>query len=130
MASASECKTATKRKSRGRPSRRPNKSSKASNEVGNASPLDNVELPDIVITLDDSEYFSDEEVQLSSDSSSDSSSDISTSPDYVPSSNRLLATSDCSTVPISQLMSPNQSSDNSEIQLLTPEHNSDYRFNR
>ena len=70
----------TKRKSRRRPSRRPTKSSKASNEVGNASPVDNVELPDIIITLDDSEYFSDE-VQLSSDSSSDSSSDISTSPD-------------------------------------------------
>ena len=54
--------TGTKRKSRRRPSRRTAKSSKVSNEVGNASPLDNVELPDIVITLDDSEYFSDEEV--------------------------------------------------------------------
>ena len=45
--------TGTKRKSRRRPSRRPAKSSKASNEVGNASPVDNVELPDIIITLDD-----------------------------------------------------------------------------
>ena len=80
------------------------------------------------LLLDDSEY---DEFRLSSDSdsSSSASSDISTSPDYVPSSNRLLPTSDCSTVPVSQLMSPNQSSDNSEIQLLTPEHNSDYRLN-
>ena len=128
MASASECKTATKRKSRGRPSRRPNKSSKASNEVGNTSPLDNTELPDIIITLDDSEYFSDEEVQVSSDSSIDSSSDSSASPDYVASSSRLMATSDCSTVPISQLMSPDNSSD-SDIRLLTPEPHSDFRIN-
>ena len=96
--------------------------------MGNASPVDNVELPDIIITLDDSEY--DEFRLLSdSDSSSGTSSDISTSPDYVPSSNRLLATSDCSTVPISHLMSPNQSSDNSDIRLLTPEPSSDYRLN-
>ena len=92
--------------------------------MGNASPLDNTELPDIVITLDDSEYFSDEEVQLSSDSSSDSSA----SPDYVPSSSRLMATSDCSMVPISQLMSPGHSTD-SDIRLLTPEPKSDFRIN-
>ena len=92
--------------------------------MGNASPVDNTELPDIVITLDDSEYFSDEEVQVSSDSSSDSSA----SPDYVASSSRLMATSDCSTVPISQLMSPDHSSD-SDIHLLTPEPNSDFRIN-
>ena len=127
QASTSESKatktTGTKRKSRRRPSRRQNKSSKSSNEVGNASPLDNTELPDIVITLDDSEYFSDEEVQLSSDSS-----DSSASPAYVASSSRLMATSDCSTVPIDQLMSPDLSSD-SDIRLLTPEPNSDFRIN-
>ena len=64
----------SKRKSRRRPSK-PAKSCKTSSGVGNASPVDNVELPDIIITFDDSEY---DEFRLSSDSdsSSSSSSDI------------------------------------------------------
>ena len=111
----------SKRKSRRRPSK-PAKSCKTSSEVANTSPVDNVEPPDIVITLGDSEY---EEFNLSSGSDTSSSSgDILSSPEYAP-SNRLLATSDCSTVPISNLMSP----ESSEIKLLTPEHVSDYRLN-
>ena len=101
----------SKRKSRRRPSK-PAKSCKTSSGVANTSPVDNVEPRDIVITLGDSEY---EEFNLSSDSdSSSSSSDILTSPEYAPSS-----------VTISQLMSP----ENSEIELLTPEHITDYRLN-
>ena len=90
----------------------------------NTSPVDNTELPDIIITLNGSEYFSsDDEVELSSDSS-----DSCVSPAYLASSIRLMAKSDCSTVPIDQLMSPGHSSD-SDIQLLTPEPNSDFRIN-
>ena len=111
----------SKRRSRRKPSK-PAKSCKTSSEVANTSPVDNVEPPDIVITLGDSEY---EEFNLSSDSDTSSSSgDILTSPEYAP-SHRLLATSDCSTVPIDELLSP----ESSEIQLLTPEHVTDYRLN-
>ena len=77
-----------------------------------------------MISLNDSEYFSsDDEVELLSDSS-----DSYDSPDYVASITRLMATSDCSTVPIDQLFSPDHSSE-SDIRLLTPEPNSDFRLN-
>ena len=111
----------SKRKTKRRPSK-PAKSCRTSSEVTNASPVDNVEPPDIVITLGDSEY---EEFNLLSDSeTSSSSSDILTSPEYAP-SHRLLATSDCSTVLIDELYSP----ENSENQLLTPVQVADYRPN-
>ena len=87
------------------------------------SPVDKVEPPEIVITLDDSEY---EEFKLSdSDSETPSTSSyIVTSPEYEPSP-RLLATSDCSTVLIDELHSP----EDNENQLLTPVQVVDYRPN-
>ena len=110
-----------KRKTKRRPSK-PAKVCRANSEINNASPVDKVEPPEIVITLGDSEY---EEFNLSSDSeTSSSSSNIVTSPEYMP-SHRLLATSDCSTVLIDELYSP----EDNENQLLTPVQVVDYRPN-
>ena len=110
-----------KRKARRRPSK-PVKTCRSNSEINNASPVDKVEPPEIVITLGDPKY---EEFNLSSDSeTSSSSSDIVASPEYEP-SHRLLATSDCSTVLIDELYSP----ENSENQLLTPVQVADYRPN-
>ena len=79
--------------------------------------MDTTDLPDIILSLNDSEYFdSDDEVEILDSDSSDSYD----SPAYLASSNRLMATSDVSTVPIDQLLSPDHSS-SSDIRLLTPE---------
>merc|ERR1711893_499536 len=113
-----------KRKARRRPSN-PAKTCKSKSEINNVSPVDKVEPPELVITLGDSEY----EEFKSSDSDSDSESPstpsaIETSPEYEPSP-RLLATSDCSTVLLDELKSPEYD----ENQLLTPIHIIDYRPN-
>ena len=102
-----------KRKARRRPSKSA-KTCRSNSEINNVSPADKVEPPEIVITLDDSEY---EEFKLSdSDSETPSTpSNIVTSPEYEPSP-PLLATSDCSTVLIDELHSP----EDNENQLLTP----------
>ena len=110
-----------KRKARRRPSNLA-KACKSNSEIINVSPVDKVEPPELVITLGDSEY---EEFNLSSDSETSSrSSNIVTNPEYVP-SHRLLATSDCSTVLIDELYSP----EDNENQLLTPVQVVDYRPN-
>ena len=83
-----------------------------------------MEPPELVITLGDSEY---EEFKSNSDSDSESPSTpsaIVTSPEYDPSP-RLLATSDCSTVLLDELKSPEYD----ENQLSTPIHIIDYRPN-
>ena len=86
-----------------------------------------MEPPELVITLGDSEY---EEFKSSdSDSDSDSQSPNTpsatvTSPEYEPSP-RLLATSDCSTVLLDELKSPEYD----ENQLSTPIQIIDYRPN-
>ena len=110
-----------KRKAKRRPSN-PAKTCRSNSEINNVSPVDKVEPPEIVITLDDSEY---EEFKLSdSDSETPSNpSGIVTSPEYEPSP-RLLATSDCSTVLLDELHSPKD-----DNQLLTPAHVVDYRPN-
>ena len=85
------------------------KSSRHDNVIGNTSPLDTTSLPDLVLILNDSEYIDsdDDEVKIIDSDSNDSSYD---SPSYLPSSShRLLATSDVSTVPVSQLLSPDPS---------------------
>ena len=112
-----------KRKARRRPSK-PAKTCRSNSEINNASPVDKVEPPEIVITLGDSEY---EEFNLSSDSNSETPStpsNIVTSPEYEPSP-RLLATSDCSTILLDELKSPEYD----ENQLLTPIQIIDYRPN-
>ena len=95
--------------------------------IGNTSPLDTTSLLDIVLSLNDSEYFdSDDEVKIIDSNSNDSSYN---SPAYLPPSHRLLATSDVSTVPVSQLLSPDPSpSTSSDIHLLTPE-TTNFRIN-
>ena len=113
-----------KRKARRRPSN-PAKTCRSNSEINNVSPVDKVEPPELVITLGDSEY----EEFKSSDSDSDSESPstpsaIVTSPEYEPSP-RLLATSDCSTVLLDELKSPEYD----ENQLLTPIQIIDYRPN-
>ena len=112
-------------------SRRPSNSAKTgrfNSEINNVSPVDKVEPPELVITLGDSEY---EEFKSNSDSDNESPSDspstpsaIVSSPEYDPSP-RLLATSDCSTVLLDELKSP----EHDESQLSTPIHVIDYRPN-
>ena len=75
--------------------------------IGNTSPVDTTDLPDIILSLNDSEYFdSDDEVEILDSDSSDSYDSSA----YLASSDRLMATSDVSTVPIDQLLSPDHSS--------------------
>ena len=65
--------TGTKRKSTRRKPKRQSKSSKYDNVIGNTSPVDNTDLPDIILSLNDSEYFSsDDEVEILDSDSSDS----------------------------------------------------------
>ena len=116
-----------KRKARRRPSNLA-KACRSNSEIINVSPVDKVEPPELVITLGDSEY---EEFKSDSDSDSESPSEspstpsaIVTSPEYDPSP-RLLATSDCSTVLLDELKSPEYD----ENQLSTPIHIIDYRPN-
>ena len=116
-----------KRKARRRPSNLA-KACKSNSEIINVSPVDKVEPPELVITLGDSEY---EEFKSDSDSDSESPSEspstpsaIVTSPEYDPSP-RLLATSDCSTVLLDELKSPEYDKN----QLSTPIHIIDYRPN-
>ena len=104
------------------------KTGRFNSEINNVSPVDKVEPPELVITLGDSEY---EEFKSNSDSDNESPSDspstpsaIVTSPEYDPSP-RLLATSDCSTVLLDELKSP----EHDESQLSTPIHIIDYRPN-
>ena len=97
-------------------------------DIGNISPFDSTSLPDLILNLNDSEYFdsSDDEIKVL-DQESDSSS---ISPSYVPSlSYRLQATSDVSTEPVTPLLSPDPSPvTSSSNHQLTPETNN-YRVN-
>ena len=79
-------------------------------QIGNVLPLECMNLPDLILNLDESERFdsSDDEIQVL-EQKSDSSS---TSHHYVPSlTYRLQATSDVSTEPVMPLLSPDPTPD-------------------
>ena len=84
-------------------------------QIENASPVDCISLPNLVLSLDESERFdsSDDEIQVI-EQNSDSSP---TGHLYVPSPTyRLQATSDVSTEPVTPILSPDPSPDH-----LSPE---------
>ena len=78
-------------------------------QVTNASQVDCISLPNLVLSLDESERLdsSDDDIQLIEHESDSSSTDnhYVLSPSY-----RLQATSDVSTEPVTPLLSPNTSS--------------------
>ena len=85
-------------------------------QIENASPVDCISLPDLVLSLDETKRFdsSDDEIQLIEQVKSESNS---TGRHYVLSPTyRLQATSDVSTETVTPLLSPNSSSDH-----LSPE---------
>ena len=78
-------------------------------QIENASPVDCISHPDLVLSLDETERFdsSDDEIQLIEQVKSESNSTghhFVLSPTY-----RLQATSDVSTEPVTPLLSPNLS---------------------